>query len=166
MGASASRLNRPGPGSLVILGDTCAGKSTLLHYLRTNSFTPQSATPSFMETTLGKLRVIDVAGAEEMRQQWATQYDKMRACLFVIDGRAPIQKSASILQTTLAHPAFANVRIAVVVTKIDLPGVTRDREYYRHALGSPRTIEAIFLFCGLDGSGVQEVGAWVRTLKQ
>lgn len=119
-----------------------------------------------METTLGKLRVVDVAGAEEMRPQWATHYGKMRACLFVIDGRAPIQKSAGLLQATLAHPAFANARIAVVVTKIDLPGVTRDREYYRRALAAPRPIEDIFLFCGLDGAGVQEVGAWVRSLQK
>ena len=164
MGAASSKPARRKAAKLLILGRQFSGKSTLINYLKTNSFTVVNPTINFTSETYNKYEVIDVGGSTEMMQLWSEHYSGTQTCLFVVDGTSPLDQARDLIKEILGHADMCASRFAVVITKVDQPGVSQKTDYYRDVLQLDKDrVQEVFLFCGLDGQGCDEIAEWLNT---
>lgn len=164
MGAANSKPTRRKTNKLLVLGRQFSGKSTLISYLKTNSFTVVNPTINFNSEIYDKYDVIDVGGSAEMMLLWSEHYPGTQTCLFVVDGTSSLDQARVLIREILDHTDMHASRFAVVVTKIDQPGVSQKVEHYRTALQLDRNrVQEVFFFCGLDGQGCNEIALWLNT---
>ncbi|TFG00073.1 MAG: GTP-binding protein [Promethearchaeota archaeon] len=82
-------IENPNLGIFLTLGLSKAGKSTLLHYLKTNAFKNMKPTLALQVIKIlidNKIfRTIDVSGQKRLRNQWWSYTKKPDALIFVID---------------------------------------------------------------------------------
>ncbi|ESU37883.1 Putative nucleoside triphosphate hydrolase superfamily, P-loop domain protein [Giardia duodenalis] len=167
MGAASSRPTRHKTAKLLILGRQFSGKSTLINYLKTNSFTVVNPTINFTAEKYNRYEVIDVGGSAEMMQLWSEHYSGTQTCLFVVDGTSPLDQARDLIKDILGHTDMRASRFAVVVTKIDQPGVSQKADYYRTTLQLDKDrVQEVFMFCGLDGQGCDKIAQWLDVPKQ
>ena len=120
--------------NLLFLGLDNAGKSTLLHMLKTGKFTQTAPTqyPNSETLQLGntKLNTFDLGGHEAARKLWK-DYVPAVDCLFFVVDAANSSRFAEVkeeLLGVLAMPELAEIPVAILGNKIDMKGAVSEEE--------------------------------------
>jgi len=163
-------------GSLVVLGLDNAGKTTMLHRLRTGgdvrSFPPTDRphqTEEF-ETTQGiKFRAWDMGGHEAVRHLWEDYVCESSAVLFLIDAvdAKRFEEAAFELDALIGEKVVQDLPVAILLNKCDLDeAVTTEEicqkiqyEDLRRMQGKDKI--AVFRMSVLKGEGYQDAFRWV-----
>ena len=120
--------------NIVFLGLDNAGKSALLHVMKTDRVTQTRPTihPHSEELKMGNLvlNTYDLGGHETARKIWKDYFPAVNAILFLVDsvdvGRF---KEAKIeLDKILETPELVNIPIAILGNKIDMAGAVSMEE--------------------------------------
>ena len=114
--------------NIVFLGLDNAGKSALLHVLKTDRVTQTKPTihPHSEELKMGNLvlNTYDLGGHETARKIWKDYFPAVNAILFLVDsvdvGR--FKEARKELDSILETPALVNIPIAILGNKIDMAG--------------------------------------------
>ncbi len=114
--------------NIVFLGLDNAGKSALLHVLKTDRVTQTKPTihPHSEELKMGNLvlNTYDLGGHETARKIWKDYFPAVNAILFLIDsvdvGR--FKEARKELDSILETPELVNIPIAILGNKIDMAG--------------------------------------------
>lgn len=144
-----SQLGRRGwkqRARLLFLGLDNTGKSTLFNFLVDGRIrvVPPTHFPSCEELCVGNtiFRTFDLGGHEFKRKAWRDYYDSLDrgvdGIFFFVDAsdRNRFEEARQELGRLLDNPAIADVHIAVIGNKIDLPSAALEDEL-RSALGLP-----------------------------
>lgn len=132
-----------------------AGKSTLLHLLKTGTVTVVQPTynPQFEEISIAGLTIAahDLGGHKAARRIWDTYFDEVNGIVFLVDAAAPerFAESAEELNKLLATKELAKVPFLILGNKIDAEGAV-DEANLKRALGldvgdSLTTCQSLFL---------------------
>ena len=114
--------------NIVFLGLDNAGKSALLHVLKTDRVTQTKPTihPHSEELKMGNLvlNTYDLGGHETARKIWKDYFPAVNAILFLIDsvdvGR--FKEARKELDSILETSELVNIPIAILGNKIDMAG--------------------------------------------
>ena len=120
--------------NIVFLGLDNAGKSALLHVLKTDRVTQTRPTihPHSEELKMGNLvlNTYDLGGHETARKIWKDYFPAVNAILFLIDsvdvGR--FKEARKELDSILETPELVNIPIAILGNKIDMAGAVSMEE--------------------------------------
>ena len=120
--------------NIVFLGLDNAGKSALLHVLKTDRVTQTRPTihPHSEELKMGNLvlNTYDLGGHETARKIWKDYFPAVNAILFLVDSvdtkRFP--EARKELENILETPELSNIPIAILGNKIDMEGAVSDEE--------------------------------------
>lgn len=163
-------------GSLVVLGLDNAGKTTMLHRLKTGgdvrSFPPTDRphqTDEF-ETTQGiKFKAWDMGGHEAVRHLWEDYVCESSAVLFLIDAvdSKRFEEAGFELDALIGEKIVQDLPVAVLLNKCDLDEACSTAEicekiHYsdlQRMQGDDKI--AIFRMSVLKGEGYQDAFRWV-----
>ena len=126
--------------SIVFLGLDNAGKSALLHVLKTDRVTQTRPTihPHSEELKMGNLvlNTFDLGGHEQARYIWRDYFPAIDAILFLVDSVDTKRFNEAYLELTkiLESPELVNIPIAILGNKIDMNGSV-SVEQLKEALG-------------------------------
>jgi GTP-binding protein SAR1 len=120
--------------NIVFLGLDNAGKSALLHVLKTDRVTQTRPTihPHSEELKMGNLvlNTYDLGGHETARKIWKDYFPAVNAILFLVDSvdvkRFP--EAYKELNDILETPELVNIPIAILGNKIDMAGAVSIEE--------------------------------------
>ena len=120
--------------NIVFLGLDNAGKSALLHVLKTDRVTQTRPTihPHSEELKMGNLvlNTYDLGGHETARKIWKDYFPAVNAILFLVDSvdmkRFP--EARKELENILETPELSNIPIAILGNKIDMEGAVSVEE--------------------------------------
>ncbi len=120
--------------NIVFLGLDNAGKSALLHVLKTDRVTQTRPTihPHSEELKMGNLvlNTYDLGGHETARKIWKDYFPAVNAILFLVDsvdvGR--FKEAKTELDKILETPELVNIPIAILGNKIDMAGAVSMEE--------------------------------------
>ena len=120
--------------NIVFLGLDNAGKSALLHVLKTDRVTQTRPTihPHSEELKMGNLvlNTYDLGGHETARKIWKDYFPAVNAILFLVDsvdvGR--FKEAKKELDNILETPELVNIPIAILGNKIDMAGAVSMEE--------------------------------------
>ena len=120
--------------NIVFLGLDNAGKSALLHVLKTDRVTQTRPTihPHSEELKMGNLvlNTYDLGGHETARKIWKDYFPAVNAILFLVDsvdvGR--FKEAKEELDKILETPELVNIPIAILGNKIDMAGAVSMEE--------------------------------------
>eukprot|EP00055_Hartaetosiga_balthica_P010905 m.48023 g.48023 ORF g.48023 m.48023 type:complete len:198 (-) comp7371_c0_seq1:326-919(-) len=121
-------------GKLVFFGLDNAGKSSLLHRLKTGKML--SCSPSLYPTAelveMADITILahDVGGHKQARRIWRTYFTAVDAIVFVVDAedRTRISEAKNELKSILGDDLISHVPICVFGNKIDIPGAASEDE--------------------------------------
>jgi len=163
-------------GSLVVLGLDNAGKTTMLHRLRTGgdvrSFPPTDRphqTEEF-ETAQGiKFRAWDMGGHEAVRHLWEDYVCESSAVLFLIDAvdAGRFEEAGFELDALIGEKIVQGLPVAILLNKCDLEEAASTAEVcekiqyedLRKMQGDDKI--AVFRMSVLRGEGYQAAFRWV-----
>jgi len=161
--------------NIVFLGLDNAGKSALLHVLKTDRVTQTRPTihPHSEELKMGNLvlNTYDLGGHETARKIWKDYFPAVSAILFLVDSvdtkRFP--EAYSELVKILETPELANIPIAILGNKIDMAGAVSLEElkealHYDELLADNenRAME-IFMVSVTKKIGFSQALEWIST---
>ncbi|KAG7346395.1 small GTP-binding domain protein [Nitzschia inconspicua] len=162
-------------GVLVVLGLDNAGKTTLLHRLRTGdvrSFPPTDRphhhTESFECQGL-KFQAWDLGGHEAVRHLWEDYVCESSAVLFVVDASDSdrLEEAGFELDALIGEKVVQDVPVAVLLNKCDLEEALSSAEICQRIqfdelqrMQGPDKL-AIFRISVLRGEGYQAAFRWV-----
>lgn len=133
------RLKRKN-ANICFLGCDNAGKTTLLQMLRDGRLgaNPPTMYPTCEELIIGKIRfrTFDLGGHETARRIWKDYFAGCDGIVFLVDAadRTRFQEVREELMHLLDDPSLAEVPIAVLGNKIDIPVAASEQEL-RTSLG-------------------------------
>mmetsp|Transcript_39180 Transcript_39180/g.93662 ORF Transcript_39180/g.93662 Transcript_39180/m.93662 type:complete len:198 (+) Transcript_39180:58-651(+) len=125
---------------LCFLGLDNAGKTTLLQMLRDGRLSTNAPTlyPNNEELNMNGIcfRTYDLGGHETARRIWKDYLAAVDGIIFVVDAadRTRFAEASEELGRLLEDPALAQVPLAVLGNKIDIP-VAASEDELRHSLG-------------------------------
>jgi GTP-binding protein SAR1 len=162
-------------GALVVLGLDNAGKTTLLHRLRTGdvrSFPPTDRphhhTEAFECQGL-KVQAWDLGGHEAVRHLWEDYVCESSAVLFVVDASDSdrLEEAGFELDALIGEKIVQDVPVAVLLNKCDLEEALPSSEICRRIqfgelqrMQGPDKI-ALFRISVLRGEGYQAAFRWL-----
>ena len=120
--------------NIVFLGLDNAGKSALLHVLKTDRVTQTRPTihPHSEELKMGNLvlNTFDLGGHETARKIWKDYFPAVHAILFLIDSVdvKRFEEARKELENILETPELVNIPIAILGNKIDMAGAVSEEE--------------------------------------
>lgn len=120
--------------NLVFLGLDNAGKSTLLHKLKTNTVTQTKPTyhPCSEELKLGNLRVntYDLGGHESARKVWNDYFPAVDGIIFLVDSadKKRFDEAAEELEKICSMESISKLPIVVLGNKVDMDGAVKEYE--------------------------------------
>ena len=120
--------------NLVLLGLDNAGKTTLLHMLKTNKVTQSKPTylPCSEELKMGNLRLntFDLGGHESARKIWSDYFPAVDAIIFLVDSADPnrFPEAKKELEDVCGTPVLEKIPIAVLGNKVDKKGAVQEYE--------------------------------------
>ena len=120
--------------NIVFLGLDNAGKSALLHVLKTDRVTQTRPTihPHSEELKMGNLvlNTYDLGGHETARKIWKDYFPAVNAILFLVDSVDVKRFSEAYkeLNEILETPELVNIPIAILGNKIDMAGAVSIEE--------------------------------------
>ena len=121
-------------GELVFLGLDNAGKTTLLHVLKDDTYTQTDSTihPHSEELTIDNVRfnTFDLGGHEVARKIWKNYVGTVNGIIYMIDttDHERMDETCKELVKLLEMPELADVPICVLGNKIDKPGSMPEEE--------------------------------------
>ncbi|CAI2379217.1 unnamed protein product [Moneuplotes crassus] len=167
-------------GDLVFLGLDNAGKTTLLHVLKEDTYTQTDSTiqPHSEELTIGNVRfnTFDLGGHEVARKIWKNYVGAVNGIIFMIDTTDQERMDLAKLELNklLEIPELNETPICVLGNKVDKKGSLTEEEL-REELGllphqtygkdggmneEARRIE-VFMCSVLKRAGYQEGFQWI-----
>mmetsp|Transcript_19211 Transcript_19211/g.31910 ORF Transcript_19211/g.31910 Transcript_19211/m.31910 type:complete len:193 (-) Transcript_19211:97-675(-) len=163
-------------GTLLVLGLDNAGKTTLLHRLRTGQIRnyPPTDRPSLTEkfTYQGiTFNAWDLGGHEAVRHLWSDYAPECKALLFLIDASDSerIEEAGYELDALIADGIITDIPVAILLNKCDLPDARPSNEVVDKIQYSdlikmhPEEKMRIFRISVLRGEGYQEAFQWIST---
>ena len=120
--------------NIVFLGLDNAGKSALLHVLKTDRVTQTRPTihPHSEELKMGNLvlNTFDLGGHETARKIWKDYFPAVHAILFLIDSVdvKRFEEAKKEIENILETPELINIPIAILGNKIDMAGAVSEEE--------------------------------------
>jgi GTP-binding protein SAR1 len=126
-------------GKILFLGLDNAGKTTLLHMLKTGKLAVAQPTlyPNQEELVMGgvRFRTFDLGGHETAQRIWKDYYAAVNGVVFIIDAadRTRFDEVREVLTGLLEDPALAHVPIAILGNKIDIPSAASEDELRERA---------------------------------
>eukprot|EP00792_Barthelona_sp_PAP020_P013492 TRINITY_DN87_c0_g1_i1.p1 TRINITY_DN87_c0_g1~~TRINITY_DN87_c0_g1_i1.p1 ORF type:complete len:189 (-),score=61.99 TRINITY_DN87_c0_g1_i1:34-600(-) len=137
-------LNRLGlwkkTANILFLGIQNAGKTTLLHLLKTGAikkFDPTDTVAS-EHFSLGSInfRVHDIGGQTQLRELWEEYYPSSDAIVFIVDAADSrlLEAAVSELQKLLTNPELAGKPVLVFGNKVDRMDVALNHDQLLDAL--------------------------------
>ena len=160
--------------NLVFLGLDNAGKSALLHVLKTDRVTQTRPTihPHSEELKMGNLvlNTYDLGGHETARKIWKDYFPAVNAILFLVDSvdvkRFP--EAYKELKDILETPELVNIPIAILGNKIDMAGAVSVEElkaalHYDELLANENRPMEIFMISVTKKIGFTQALEWVSS---
>ena len=160
--------------SIVFLGLDNAGKSALLHVLKTDRVTQTRPTihPHSEELKMGNLvlNTFDLGGHEQARYIWRDYFPAIDAILFLVDAvdvnRFP--EAYKELKEILETPELVNIPIAILGNKIDMAGAVSVEElkaalHYDELLANENRPMEIFMISVTKKIGFTQALEWVSS---
>ncbi len=160
--------------NLVFLGLDNAGKSALLHVLKTDRVTQTRPTihPHSEELKMGNLvlNTYDLGGHETARKIWKDYFPAVNAILFLVDAvdvnRFP--EAYKELKDILETPELVNIPIAILGNKIDMAGAVSVEElkaalHYDELLANENRPMEIFMISVTKKIGFTQALEWVSS---
>eukprot|EP00011_Vannellida_sp_DIVA3-517-6-12_P015217 CAMPEP_0114634722 /NCGR_PEP_ID=MMETSP0168-20121206/16120_1 /TAXON_ID=95228 ORGANISM="Vannella sp., Strain DIVA3 517/6/12" /NCGR_SAMPLE_ID=MMETSP0168 /ASSEMBLY_ACC=CAM_ASM_000044 /LENGTH=189 /DNA_ID=CAMNT_0001846419 /DNA_START=27 /DNA_END=596 /DNA_ORIENTATION=+ len=123
--------------TVLLLGLDNAGKTTLLHRLKTGKvhlFTPtQRAQEADIELGRVRFKTWDLGGHQQVRGLWSEHYFKADAVIFVVDAndRERFDEAQTELYNLLHDENLADTTFLVLGNKTDLPNAATRAELIR-----------------------------------
>ncbi|KAL9643237.1 hypothetical protein ABK040_014694 [Willaertia magna] len=121
-------------GKILFLGLDNAGKTTLLHMLKSEklgSYTPTQH-PNVEELTMGNLnfKAIDLGGHPLARRLWKDYFTETSAVVFLVDSADPgrFEEAARELHGLLNYEDLAKVPFLILGNKIDMNGAVSETD--------------------------------------
>jgi GTP-binding protein SAR1 len=127
-------------GKIIFLGLDNAGKTTLLHVMRDDRVAAHQPTfhPQNDELVIEgcKFRTFDLGGHQAARMIWSEYFSNVDGIIYMVDASDPrrFHESAEELRQLFESPELANVPIAVLGNKIDIPNAASEDDL-RSAFG-------------------------------
>lgn len=163
-------------GTILLLGLDNAGKTTLLHRLRTGSvqFFPPTDRPhleTFRVEGGVSFAAWDLGGHEAVRHLWEDYACDADAVVFLVDASDPerFDEVRDEIDALVGEGTIEGIPLAVVLNKCDLPeargsaevaeGVGYEELAMRHGEGVMR----MFRISVLRGEGYQEAFRWIAS---
>jgi len=163
-------------GSLLLLGLDNAGKTTLLHRLRTGDIRsfPPTDRPHYVDQPFSfqgiQFSAWDLGGHEAVRHLWEDYVsDQVSAVLFLVDSADTerLEEAAYELDALIGEQMLAGLPVAIMLNKCDLHGAMESAEISERieykALQDMQGADKIRMFriSVLKGEGYQEAFRWI-----
>jgi len=163
-------------GTLLLLGLDNAGKTTLLHKLRTGNIRnyPPTDRPSLTEKFSFQgitFQAWDLGGHEAVRHLWNDYAPECKALLFLIDAsdQERLEEAGYELDALIADKIVEDIPIAILLNKCDLSEARPsaevcDKIQYADLVGMHSSEKMrIFRISVLRGEGYQEAFQWISS---
>ena len=160
--------------NIVFLGLDNAGKSALLHVLKTDRVTQTRPTihPHSEELKMGNLvlNTYDLGGHETARKIWKDYFPAVNAILFLVDSvdvnRFP--EAYKELNDILETPQLVNIPIAILGNKIDMAGAVSLEElkaalHYDELMAKENRPMEVFMTSVTKKIGYSNALEWIST---
>ena len=160
--------------NIVFLGLDNAGKSALLHVLKTDRVTQTRPTihPHSEELKMGNLvlNTYDLGGHETARKIWKDYFPAVNAILFLVDSvdvkRFP--EAYKELSDILETPELVNIPIAILGNKIDMAGAVSIEElkaalHYDELMAKENRPMEVFMTSVTKKIGYSNALEWIST---
>jgi GTP-binding protein SAR1 len=160
--------------NIVFLGLDNAGKSALLHVLKTDRVTQTRPTihPHSEELKMGNLvlNTYDLGGHETARKIWKDYFPAVNAILFLVDAvdvkRFP--EAYKELNDILETPELVNIPIAILGNKIDMAGAVSIEElkaalHYDELMAKENRPMEVFMTSVTKKIGFSAALEWIST---
>ena len=160
--------------NIVFLGLDNAGKSALLHVLKTDRVTQTRPTihPHSEELKMGNLvlNTYDLGGHETARKIWKDYFPAVNAILFLVDSvdvnRFP--EAYKELNDILETPELVNIPIAILGNKIDMAGAVSLEElkaalHYDELVAKENRPMEVFMTSVTKKIGYSNALEWIST---
>ena len=160
--------------NIVFLGLDNAGKSALLHVLKTDRVTQTRPTihPHSEELKMGNLvlNTYDLGGHETARKIWKDYFPAVNAILFLVDSvdvnRFP--EAYKELNDILETPELVNIPIAILGNKIDMAGAVSLEElkaalHYDELMAKENRPMEVFMTSVTKKIGFSAALEWIST---
>ena len=160
--------------NIVFLGLDNAGKSALLHVLKTDRVTQTRPTihPHSEELKMGNLvlNTYDLGGHETARKIWKDYFPAVNAILFLVDSvdvnRFP--EAYKELNDILETPELVNIPIAILGNKIDMAGAVSLEElkaalHYDELMAKENRPMEVFMTSVTKKIGYSNALEWIST---
>jgi len=170
---SALGLQNVSGGTLLLLGLDNAGKTTLLHRLRTGTIMnfPPTERPYCESFKVGKLQFAawDLGGHEAVRHVWQDYVCESRAVLFLVDATES-QRWEEVfeeLDALIGEGIVTDLPIAILFNKCDLTEahssevICKAMHYDELAKQHGDNLIQVFRISVLNGEGYQEAFRWI-----
>ena len=160
--------------SIVFLGLDNAGKSALLHVLKTDRVTQTRPTihPHSEELKMGNLvlNTFDLGGHEQARYIWRDYFPAIDAILFLVDSVDTKRFNEAYIELTkiLESAELVNIPIAILGNKIDMAGAVSIDELkaalnYDELYAKANRPMEVFMTSVTKKIGYSEALQWIST---
>uniref|UniRef100_A0A6B2LKB2 Uncharacterized protein n=1 Tax=Arcella intermedia TaxID=1963864 RepID=A0A6B2LKB2_9EUKA len=153
--------------NVILVGLDNAGKTTLLHVLKTNTLkqSPPSKNPTMEEVSVGLItfKAYDMGGNVRERFLWVDYFPLVDAIVFMVDtaDRSRLLEAKEVLDGILSLEQVAKTPILIMGNKIDVQGAVSEDELSK-TLGCTSDHIHIEMTSIIRHFGIKEGFSWLE----